>query len=82
MKTLGLCILFCAIGAIEDLVVAYYYANLARRRAFRTAAISGVHTLLAVFVVATIITGDSIPLLLCYAAGGFCGTYAAVRWGK
>lgn len=82
METLGLCILFCAIGAVEDLIVAAYYFNLAKKRAFRTAVISGVHTLLAVFVVATIITGDSIPLLLCYALGGSLGTFAGVKRAK
>jgi hypothetical protein len=76
-----LCVAFFAIGLVEDFIVGLYYTNLSQKRAFKTAGISTVHTLLAVFVVATIITGDSIPLLACYAIGGGVGTFLVVKHG-
>jgi hypothetical protein len=82
VATLGLCGLFFGIGLAEDFIVSRYYLAIAKKQAFRSAAISFVHTLLAVFVVASIIRGDSVLLLIAYAGGGFCGTFAGVRLSK
>jgi hypothetical protein len=81
MKTLYLCVIFAALGLVEDYIVSRYYLALARKQAGRTAAISLVHTLLAIFVVASIIRGDSVPLMICYAVGGAGGTWLGVRFG-
>ena len=81
VKMMGLCLLFFVIGLAEDFIVSCYYRAIADKKALRSAGISFVHTLLAIFVVASIIKGDSIILLLFYAGGGFCGTYLGVKRG-
>jgi len=53
--SLALLLLYGAIGTIEDFIVSLFYSAIAERRAVRSAAISFVHTLLTLFVVASII---------------------------
>jgi hypothetical protein len=79
METMGLCLLFFVIGLAEDFIVSLYYRAISKKQAFRSAVISFVHTLVAIFVVASIIKGDSLLLLVCYAMGGFVGTYLGVK---
>lgn len=82
MKTLGLLILYFGLGLAEDYLVSWYYFFLGRKEAAKTAGISLVHTLLAVFVVASIIVSNDVWLLLAYAGGGAVGTYIGVKHGK
>jgi hypothetical protein len=79
MKTLGLCLLFCIIGLAEDFIVSKFYLAIAKKQAFRAGGISFILTLLTMFVVSNIVKGDSVPLLLCYATGGWVGTYLGVK---
>jgi hypothetical protein len=81
MKTLYLCAIFGGLGLIEDFIVSQYYKSISAKKAARSAVISLVHTLLAIFVVASIIRGDSVPLMICYAVGGAGGTYLGVKHG-
>ena len=81
MKTMGLCLLFFGLGLVEDFVVSLYYRAIAKKQAMRSAVISLGHTLLAVFVVASIIKGDLILPFLFYAVGGGIGTYLGVKRG-
>jgi hypothetical protein len=74
-----LCVIFAAVGLVEDYIVSRYYRAIAEKKAIRSSVISFVHTLLAIFVVASIIKGNSIPLLICYATGGAVGTWIGVR---
>lgn len=85
MKSLALpwqILLFAAIGLVEDLIVAFYYREIAEKRAVRAAGISVFHTLLAVFVVGNCIVSETIWPLLAYALGGGCGTYLGVKRKK
>jgi hypothetical protein len=81
MKTLYLCVIFFLLGAIEDFVVTLFYSSVARKKSVRAGIISTLHTLLAVFVVASIIRGDSVPMLVCYAVGCGIGCYLGVKHG-
>jgi hypothetical protein len=81
MKTLYLCALFGGLGLVEDFIVTLYYSSVAKKKSVRAGVISTLHTLLAVFVVASIIRGDSIPMLVCYAVGGGVGCYLGVKHG-
>ena len=79
--SLALCGLFFVVGVIEDWVVSRYYLAIGKKQAGRAAGISMFHTLLALFVVASIIKGDNLWMLLFYAAGGGLGTYLGVKRG-
>jgi hypothetical protein len=81
MKTLYLCVIFFLLGAVEDFVISLFYRAIADKRATRAGIISAVHTLLAVFVVASIIKGNSFLPLCAYAAGGGLGTWTGVKRG-
>jgi hypothetical protein len=78
---LTLCLVFFLLGAIEDFVVSLFYRAIADKKATRAGVISSVHTLLAVFVVASIIKGNSFLPLCAYALGGGFGTFAGVKRG-
>jgi hypothetical protein len=77
-----LCAAYGLVGCFEDYLVSWYYLFVSQKRAVPSALISWVHTLLAVFVIAGVITSDSVLPLLCYATGGAAGTYAGVKWNK
>ena len=81
MRTMGLCLLFFVVGAVEDFVVSCFYRSLQQKRALRTSLISVGHTFLAIFVVSAIIQGDSILLLTFYALGGGVGIFLGVKHG-
>jgi hypothetical protein len=76
-----LCLVFFLLGAIEDFVVSLFYRAIADKKATRAGIISSVHTLLAVFVVASIIKGNSFLPLCAYALGGGMGTWLGVKRG-
>jgi hypothetical protein len=78
---LTLCLVFFLLGAIEDFVVSLFYRAIADKKATRAGVISSVHTLLAVFVVASIIKGNSFLPLCAYALGGGAGTWLGVKRG-
>lgn len=82
MKNLALLVLYFGLGLLEDYIVSWYYFFLGRREALKTAGVSLVHTLLAVFVVASIIVSNDWLLLGAYAIGGSVGTYIGVKHGK
>jgi uncharacterized membrane protein len=79
LALLPLCLLFAVIGTIEDFIVSLYYIAIGEGRALRSAIISTIHTVLAIFVVATVIVSRSPWPLLFYALGGGVGTYCGVR---
>jgi hypothetical protein len=78
---LTLCLVFFLLGAIEDFVISLFYRAIADKKATRAGIISSVHTLLAVFVVASIIKGNSFLPLCAYSAGGGLGTWFGVKHG-
>ncbi len=78
-QTLALICLYGVIGTLEDFVVSLFYRAIAERRAVPAASISFIHTLLAVFIVGSIIVSKSPWLLLSYSLGGAIGTYAGVK---
>jgi hypothetical protein len=78
---MGLCLLFFVIGLAEDFIVSKFYLEIARKRAFRAGGISFILTIMTMFVVSNIIRGDSVVLLLCYAGGGWVGTWLGVKHG-
>jgi hypothetical protein len=82
LPLLPMCLLFAVIGTIEDYTVGLYYRAISEKRAVRSAVISGLHTILAVFVVASVIASESPWPLLAYAFGGGIGTYCAVNSGR
>lgn len=82
LPLLPMCFLFAVIGTIEDFCIGLYYRAIAEKRAVRSAVISGLHTVLAVFVVASVIASESPWPLLAYALGGSVGTYCAVSSGR
>ena len=79
MENLALIALYGVIGTLEDFVISLYYDAIARRKAIPAASISFVHTLLAIFVVGSIIVSKSPWLLLSYSLGGAIGTFAGVK---
>ena len=82
LALLPTCLLFAVIGTLEDYLISWYYLFISEKRAAPSAAISFVHTLLAVFVVASVIVSESPWPLLAYAFGGAVGTYCGVRFKK
>lgn len=75
---LALLLLYGTIGTIEDFIVSLFYRAIAEKRAARSAGISFIHTLLTLFVVASIIISGNFWLLLAYSIGGAVGTYCGV----
>jgi hypothetical protein len=82
LKNLSLCALYGVLGCLEDYIVVWYYRFIAEKRPVHSAVISWFHTLLAVFVVASVITSESVLPLLCYATGGAIATYLGVRMNR
>lgn len=80
LHLLPMCLLFAVIGTIEDFGVSLYYVAIAEKRPVRSSVISFLHTLLAIFVVASIVVSKSPWPLLFYAGGGAIGTYCGVRF--
>lgn len=76
---LALCALFGAIGLAEDFIVSCYYVAIAEKKAVRAGLISAFHTVLAVFVVASVIKSESLWPMLFYAVGGGIGCWAGVK---
>ena len=78
LALLPMCLLFAVIGTLEDFIVSLYYIAIGEGRPLKSAIISTIHTVLAIFVVATVIVSRSPWPLLAYAVGGGVGTYCGV----